>query len=731
MNLTDDIGEHFRLVAGQKAALERLGLMTVQDLLMHIPSRYEDIGSAASIVQLQSGMGEGEMVTVYAEMQGLKKKLMWKTKRYAVEAWLQDVTGKMKVRWFNQPYISDSLKYAKYVKVTGKVTGTEASAYFANPTVEVMPSIPSLSECEGLDSSQNAGLYPIYKSSYGITSRWFYYALRKVLEQVDMRYIEDPLPSEILAKYHLPSLNTALVWAHMPESTKDSESARKRFAFEEVFYLQLSAARARARRNEANNYKIVPKPDGDSLNGTIEGFIASYPFTLTSAQQAAIDAIVSNLESGKPMARLLEGDVGSGKTAVAAAVSFAIVDNKLQVAYMAPTEVLAKQLFESFTIYFKDTNVQVGLLTGSGCQKYPSKTDSSKATKISRTQLLKWVKDGSISIVIGTHALIQKSVEFKQLALVIIDEQHRFGTQQRASLVQGDESGKVPHLLSMTATPIPRTLALTIYGDLDLTIIDEMPSGRKKVITKVVGKNKLSDVYAHMRAEIEDGHQVYVICPRISPSDLTTKDEGGPSAQKLMMARLKSVTDEAESLRKVFPSLAIETLHGKLKPAEKDAVMQEFSTGKIDILVATSVVEVGVDVPNATMILIEGAERFGLSQLHQLRGRVLRSSKQAYCYLATTNKTVAEPTRERLKAIVNAKNGFELAELDLKLRGAGELRGDSQWGASDMAMEAIKNLKMVEAARAEAQKMIKDSPTLAKYPTLKTKINSQNKIHLE
>ncbi len=725
MNLDDNVSEHFRLVISQKKAIKHLGISTIQDLLMHIPVRYEDVGGAVNIEQLHDGMGEGELVTIYAQIQDIEKRLMWKTKRYAVEGYLKDDTGSMKVRWFNQPYIADSLKYAKYVKVTGKVTGSGVSAYFANPTIEVMPGIPDSTDTQGVSN----GLYPIYKSSHGITSRWFYYALRRVLEQADLRYLDDPLPDFIITKYNLPQLSTALIWAHMPESYEDSQSARKRFAFEEVFYLQLAAAIARAERSATDNYKILHRDD--DLNGSLESFIESYPFTLTQSQERAVNSIVKDMSAGRPMARLLEGDVGSGKTAVASAVSFMVSYNKLQVAYMAPTEVLAKQLFESFITYFRDTNIQVGLLTGSGCKKYPSKTDPTKPTKISKAQLLTWMLDGTVSIVIGTHALIQKSVMFRDLALVIIDEQHRFGTKQRATLLENNLGNKTPHLLSMTATPIPRTLALTIYGDLDLTIIDEMPLGRKKVITKIVGTNKINEVYAHMRTEISSGRQVYVICPRIAPSDLSSKDGQAPSAQKLMMARLKSVEDEAANLKLVFPEFNISTLHGKLTPAEKDSVMQEFSENRSQILVATSVVEVGVNVPNATMILIEGSERFGLSQLHQLRGRVIRSNHQSYCYLATTNKVVAEPTRERLKAIVNAKNGFELAEMDLTLRGAGELRGDSQWGASDMAMEAIKNLKMVEAARAEAQAIIKTDHNLVNYTTLRDKLDKQGKVHLE
>ncbi len=729
MNLTDNISEHFRLVGSQKGALEKLGLITIQDLLMHIPSKYEDVGSAVSIAQLLDGAGQDEMVTVYGELVDLKKILMWKTKKYAVEGWIEDGTGRIKLRWFNQPYIADSLKYVKYAKITAKITGSGKSIYFANPVIEQMPGLPEVGDVEG--GTADAGLYPIYKTTYGITSRWFYYAMRKVLEQVDMRYMVDVIPGEIVDKYNLPTLSTALVWAHMPESSKDAQSARKRFAFDEVFYLQVSAALARSERNNTNNYTIEKGAITASVGyKSLESFIESYPFTLTSAQARAVEALRSDMAKGSPMARLLEVDVGSGKTAVAAAVSFAVVANQLQVAYMAPTEVLAKQLFEGFVQYFEKTSIQIGLLTGSVCKKYPSKAEPGKATKISKTQLLKWAQDGSVQIVVGTHALIQKNVHFKKLGLAIIDEQHRFGTKQRAALLKNNLDKKTPHLLSMTATPIPRTLALTIYGDLDLTVIDEMPKGRKKVITKIVGKNKIDEVYAHIKEQIEGGRQAYVICPRVAPSDLD-KDGEEPSMQKLMMARLKSVEDEAENLRKVFPTLTIATLHGKMKSTEKEETMQEFSNNEVQILVATSVVEVGVNVPNATMILIEGAERFGLSQLHQLRGRVIRSTHQAYCYLATTNKTVAEPTRERLKAIVNAKNGFELAEIDLQLRGAGELRGDSQWGQSDMAMEAIKNIKMVEAARTEAQALVSSDPKLSKHKDLLQQVHSQGKIHLE
>jgi ATP-dependent DNA helicase RecG len=424
----------------------------------------------------------------------------------------------------------------------------------------------------------------------------------------------------------------------------------------------------------------------------------------------------------------LEGDVGSGKTAVAATIAYTVVTTQpekqdygnLQVAYMAPTEILAQQHFESFIELFKHLPVQVGLITGSGCKKFPSKVNPEKATDISRSQLLKWVKNGEIPILVGTHALIQKTVEFKNLAFVVIDEQHRFGTKQRKHL-RHKEDMVLPHLLSMTATPIPRTLALTVYGDLDITLLDEMPAGRKQVITEIVLPTKRKEAYERIKNELAAGRQAYVICPRI--------DEPDPNKEAAL--NVKSVKEEAKRLKKeVFPKNEVGILHGKMTKKEKEDVMREFKNGKIDILVATSVVEVGVNVPNATVIVIEGAERFGLAQLHQLRGRVIRSTYQSYCFVFADSKS--ESSLERLQNMVKAKNGFELAEFDLAQRGAGDLYGRKQWGLSDLGMEALRNIKMVEAARGEAVMLIDSDLILTDYPLLK-KITEEKreKIHFE
>lgn len=714
MQLNDLITEHVRLVSGQKAALEKLGIHTIRDVLMHIPQRYEDIGAATPIAHIS----RDELITVYGELRDLEKKLNWKTKRYMVEGWLHDTTGKIKIRWFHMPYMVEKLRDAAFVKVTGKATGTSTIA-FVNPLIEELPGLPELGAAAKLEP-----LYPIYASSYGISSRWFHVTAQRILSEIDLDELEDSVPSTIFTKYNLPSLHTALVWAHQPRSQAEASAARKRFAFNEVFYLQLSNALRRAQALKNNTHLLTQT---DTLART---FTTLLPFTLTNAQQRASRAILKDMSTPGPMMRLLEGDVGSGKTAVAALVSYVTTHNhpdgqeygSLQVAYMAPTEVLAEQLFSSFCELFKHTNVSIALMTGSGCKKFPSKSNSG-ATKISRSQLLTWIGSGEVAIVIGTHALLQDSVQFKHLALAIIDEQHRFGTNQRAQLI--DTRGRTPHLLSMTATPIPRTLALTIYSDLDLTLLDEYPAGRKHPITTLANTDKRrAEAYTHIRAQIQAGRQAYVICPRIAPSDLGDN----PTQQKLMMARVKSVTEEVAHLKKLFPELSIAGLHGKMTPKEKESVMHDFATHTTHIMVATSVVEVGVNVPNATIILIEGAERFGLSQLHQLRGRVQRSSHQAYCYLFTTGN-VSQTTKERLNALVKASDGFALAELDLKLRGAGDLAGGKQWGISDVAMEAIQNLKMVEAARHEAQLLIANDPNLKKHEHLQTE--AERRLHLE
>lgn len=752
MQLHDHLATHFRLDTPHQKALKKLGITSVRDLLYHLPARYEDI----SDVQAVAGLEAGSEAVVYGQLSGLKSRKAWKSKRPIAEGYIEDGSAKMKIMWFNQPYLAKMYSDGMYVKVAGKVAGSDGKLYISNPEVEPLDSLPIDRHDSIFQGTTDADdtLYPVYRESKGVTSKWLYHTALKCFEKGVLKTIADPIPEAILTRYKLPLLKTALVWIHAPKKAEHAESARKRFAFEEVFYIQVQKALERAAVSAASTYQI------DTNSAHVAAFTNRFPFALTAAQNRSIKKILADFSGNHAMSRLLEGDVGSGKTAVAATTAYAVATSRppegikspaksilqnsksanlekssrrgesdeedvenygdrdteapqhrnlpkladlefgnLQVAYMAPTEILAKQHFESFIEYFHHLPIQIGLITGSGCMKFPSKVDPTKPTKISKAQLLKWVKNGEVPILIGTHSLIYKSVEFKHLAYVIIDEQHRFGTNQRKKLAKKD--ARLPHLLSMTATPIPRTLALTLYGDLDITLLDQMPKGRKPIKTTIVGPDQHQKMYDHVTHELEAGRQAYVICPRI--------DEPDPDKQTALV--LKSVTAEAKRLKRdIFPDYRIGILHGKMTPSEKDKVMLQFSNHEIDILVATSVVEVGVNVPNATNIIIEGAERFGLAQLHQLRGRVVRGTHQAYCFAVTESKS--QKTKDRLKALATAKNGFELAEHDLQFRGSGELYGGKQSGLSDLGMEAIKNLRLVEAARDEARQLVADHPEI-------------------
>jgi ATP-dependent DNA helicase RecG len=719
LSLSSPISSLIRLKDTTATGLKKLGIHTIADLLAHLPTRYADSSTFASIANLS----DGQEATIRAKLIKLTAKKGWKSNMPMTEGVVEDVSGTLPVVWFNQPYLAHMLHVGQVVELTGRVSLYKDKLTFTNPTIREQKVLPidshdSLFGSEGDD----APLTPIYPETKSVSSEWFRHAIARALTQ--LADIPDHLPTELLKAYSLPSLKTAYIWIHTPKHKDDALKARKRFAFDEIFLINLGRQQDRALIARERAYAI------DTVDS--EAFIKRFGFPLTGAQERAIDHILADLERDTPMSRLLEGDVGSGKTAVAAAATYAVVMNRpgarnskqtygnLQVAYMAPTEILATQHFESFIELFKGTGIQIALITGSGARKYPTKVASSRTpwTDISRAQLKTWIKNGEIPIVIGTHTLIQKSLEFKHLALAIIDEQHRFGLNQRKGLAKKD--AHFPHLLSMTATPIPRTLALTIYGDLDLSVLDEMPIGRKRPTTTIVTPDKRQAVYDAIRTELAAGRQLYVICPRI--------DEADPTNAAAIQA--KSVTSEAARLAKeVFSTYRIGTLHSKMSKEKKESVMQSFARHEIDVLVATSVVEVGVNVPNATLMIIEGAERFGLSQLHQLRGRVMRSSHQPYCYLFAEAKS--ERTRERLQYFVQAKNGFELAEYDLALRGTGELTGTAQWGISDIGMEALRNRKLVEAARQSAIELIRTDPLLAKHPLLGAKVSAIRHTHFE
>jgi len=752
MQLNDRIESQFKIDLNQKKALLKLGVEKISDLLYYFPTRYTDISEFRYINTLK----DGDYATIIGIVSNLKVKKGFKSKIPMGQATISDLTGKINIVWFHQPYLVKMLKENETVRVTGKIS--ESKSYgltLTNPEInkeDILPiDIHDSLFSKGGESNQYG--YPVYPETKGITSKWIYHAINKILKQNCVKDINDYLNKEILGKYKLPSLHTALVWIHSPQKKDHAQIARKRFAFEEVFFIQLARWQERKKYEELFSYKLEVK------NSNIKDFISQFPFEPTNSQKNTIKTILEDLKKDKPMSRLIEGDVGSGKTFVAATIAYAVIKNRpvgqnfgnLQVAYMAPTEVLAIQLYENFIKYFEKSGVSIALITSSGCRKYPSKTakwENGKQIKtwtpIAKNQLLKWVKNGEIPIVIGTHSLISKSVQFEDLGLVIIDEQHRFGTNQRMKLAK--KEGHSPHYLSMTATPIPRTLALTIYGDLDLSIIDEMPKGRKEVTTEIVPENKRAEAYEKVKKELIDGRQVYVICPKIGEDIIDSgfgslSQADGPRreifqqenirADKTTNSELRTVKEESQRLKRdIFPEYRIDIMHSQMTKDKKEKVMRDFAEHKIDILVSTSVIEVGVNIPNATSIIIEGAERFGLAQLHQLRGRVIRSTHQSYCYLFALAKS--DKTINRLKALTKASNGFELAELDLSLRGAGLLSGDKQWGITDLGMEALRNIKMVEAARTEAIKIIEKDIDLKSSPLLAETLKNKNlKLHFE
>lgn len=711
------------------ARLEKLGLKTVKDLLWHFPSRYEDFSRITDIADLIPG----EAATIQGVIHDIKILRSFRKKMFIVQVTVTDNTGSIRATWFNQKFLVDMLKKGMVINLAGKVLSPSKGKVsdgknglsFAHPSYEIV----GFSEDEGqfmedaaeyrqeIDSFKHTGrLVPIYPETRGVTSKGLRFLIKPLLEE--MERIPESLPADMLAQAGVAEINEALHRIHFPDTMEDVALARRRFAFEDIFYLQLVNMLERSRLAKENAHACQVDREW------FKGLIGRLPFTLTDAQQQTIDEIILDLTKPHPMNRLLQGDVGSGKTIVAIVAAIMVAENGFQVSFMAPTEILANQHYQTFKKIFGNYEKGVALLTASGAKVFYGEGLESDMKK---PDVIKKLAKGEIKIAIGTHALIQKGVEFFDLALVVIDEQHRFGVRQRQALA-GHKRGNgeyLPHFLSMSATPIPRTLSLTLFGDLDISIISELPKGRKDIITKVVPPASRTDAYAFIRGQVKKGRQVFVICPRIEKSE---EDE---AKRNWFAADTKTVKEEYEKLsKKIFPDMRVAMLHGKLKPAEKETTMQAMKRGDIDVLVATSVIEVGVDIPNATIMMIEGSERFGLSQLYQFKGRVGRGEHQSFCLLFTDSS--AQPTKDRLEALVRAKNGFELAEKDLQLRGPGEFMGQSQTGLPDLAMRSLQDMKLVKSARAAAESVLTSDPNLKQHPQLRDVARKfHDKVHLE
>jgi ATP-dependent DNA helicase RecG len=649
------------------ASLERLGLHTLGDMLYNYPRRYDDYSQLKPIKNLFYG----EQVTVIGTIQSVHTRPIRGGKASIVEVIISDGTGGLRLSFFNQPWMVNRYKPGDALSVSGRIDQYLGRLLMNNPDTESV-------DIENLNTNR---IVPVYSLTERITQKW----LRRLMKQVVEYWapnVVDALPDSVRSSARLMTLGEALLQVHFPDSQEKLRAARERLGFDEIFYLQMGVLRQKRdwKSAEAKRFQI---PDE-----WLGARIASLPFTLTNVQQKAIQDIRADFDSGTPMNRLLQGDVGSGKTVVAALAAAMIVQAGSQAAIMSPTSILAEQHYRNFTRLLAGENGilqegQIRLLVG----------DTSEAEKeVIRAGLA----DGSIKVVIGTHALIEEPVIFQDLQFVVIDEQHRFGVEQRAAL---RTKGSNPHLLVMTATPIPRSLALTLYGDLDLSVMDEMPAGRIPVNTHVLRPQERERAFTLLRGQVQDGKQAFIIYPLVEESE---------------KIEAKAAVDDYETLsREVFPDLKLGILHGRMRPDEKDRTMIKFRDREYNILVSTTVVEVGVDVPNATVMVIEGADRFGLAQLHQLRGRVGRGADQSYCLLIPTHEDKTE--NERLQAMAESNDGFLLAEKDLQLRGPGEFLGTRQSGyASGLRMASITDVKLIEKARGEAQKLFEQDPELSR-----------------
>jgi len=723
MNLSTPIEQIPRIGPVYQKKLRKLGIKTVRDILFHFPNRYEDFSNLIPIAEVKTN----ESCCILGKVLEINTTRIWKRKLSITEALIEDRTGAIKAVWFNQPYIEKNLKPGDIACFAGKVLIGKKGIHLSNPIYEkVLKSElhqssghnpPTVSKDE---FTHTARIVPVYPETERLSSRW----LRSIIKPLLLFFkssLADPLPEKIRKENQILPLGQALWQVHFPDNLEAAEKARSRFSFEELFNISLFAIRERMR--------IASKRAPVALFNVpaMQKLVNSLPYKLTDPQRKSAWQILKDMEKPRPMNRLLEGDVGSGKTVVAAMAALNMVKAGYQIAFMAPTEILAKQHFKTVAGLLQNFKINIGLLTGKEDKLIHWKLRND-TVEISRKKLLEKTLKGEINILIGTHALIQKEVKFANLGLVILDEQHRFGVEQRARLQKNSskQTQPIPHLLSMTATPIPRTLALTIYGDLDLSLIDELPLGRKKIITKAIPPEERKKAYDFLRKQVNSGRQIFVICPRIESGKTS---EENPEASS--WAEAKAVKEEYEKLsKKIFPDLKVGMLHGKMALKEKERTMKDFKNGKTDILVSTSVIEVGIDIPNATVIMIEGAERFGLAQLHQFRGRVGRSEYQSYCLLfseSNTNKTV-----QRLKALVESKDGFELAEKDLEIRGPGDFQGTRQWGIPDLVMNSLKDIRLIEKTRQAAKEILEEDPYLKKYPLLKERIEEfGERIHLE
>lgn len=687
--------------------LVKLRLKTVRDFLRHFPSRYDDFSHLKKINEVSAD----EVCSVFGKIEKIKTRKSFKKRLFITEAALQDLTGKIDIVWFGQPFLMRSLKSGILVIVSGKVVQKDNKIFFQSPVFEVVSrNSEKIEEAEihFEKLKHTGGLIPVYPETKGMTSRGIRFFIKPVIDAA--KNIPDFLPASVIKSAGLLDFKIAIQQVHFPSSQEMAEKSRQRFAFEEIFLTQFLLLEARAKNA---SFKAPQIPMDIEF---VKNILAKLGFELTQTQKQALWEIIKDLNKNYPMNRLLNGDVGSGKTIVVLIALALVVKSGWQAVFMAPTEILSRQHWQTASKILKNLGVEIALLVA----KQALIATEDLSGELAKPSLKKIIASGKPMLVIGTQAVLQKDIDFLKLGLVVVDEQHRFGVKQRQQLLIGNSL--VPHFLSMSATPIPRTLALGLWGDLDISIISEMPKNRKKITTRLMTNDQRQKVYQFIRERVNQGEQVFIICPRIEKPELEL------DYQKFLNLDAKAVKEEFVKLKtSVFPDLKLGILHGKMKSGEKEKIMSDFSENKVNILVSTSVIEVGIDVPNATVMVIEGADFFGLAQLHQFRGRVGRGEKQSFCFLLT--ETESKAAQERLKAFVDFFDGFSLAEEDLRLRGPGQFFGVKQSGIPDMATNALKDFKLVIMARKLAEACL---PKLDKLPLLKNELESfRQRVHLE
>jgi ATP-dependent DNA helicase RecG len=682
MDLSTPITSIPRIIKPQIAALKKLGINSVQDLLFYFPYKYLDFSKLVKIKDIKPG----ENITIRGKIKSIQSRFSFHGRLSLAEAAVSDDTGSIKVVWFNQGYLAKTLQKGEDIFLAGTAEYYKTSLQITNPIYEKVSDFPI----------HTSRLVPVYHLTQNIYPKTFRNVIAQVLPLAKM--VTDILPKAIMKRHQLPGISAAINFAHFPENRTQIQEAKKRLVFEEIFITQLGAQKYKLEIAKKQSYAIAFN------QALVKKFVNTLPFTLTAEQKKTAWEILQDVEKPLPMNRLLEGDVGSGKTLVALIAALQVLSAGLQVVFLAPTEILARQHFDTARKYLgsKIKKFKICLLTN-----HYAKIDEDDIPK-SRLQSL--LSEGMPGLFIGTHALIAEKVKFKDLALVIVDEQHRFGVEQRAALIQNNK--RVPHLLSLTATPIPRTLQLAFYGELDISQIKSKPEGRKPIITRLVNQANRQKAYEFIAEQVRFGWQAFVITPLIEEND------------KL---GVKAAITEVKNMKSLFPKFKIGLMHGRLKGEEKEQVMKDFLANEINILVSTSVVEVGVDVPNASVCVIEGAERFGLAQLHQFRGRVGRAEHQSYCLLFTESQN--QESLQRLESFTKINDGFELSELDLKLRGFGEIFGSAQSGINFKYFNPS-YISLIEPARQEALSLLKDDPELLQNPLLKEKIQDKV-IHFE